>query len=60
MLLTIEQFAAESALTAGERHVLHCVRPQSVRTCPFGHLIGESARLTQLIGDNIFLALVPG
>ena len=60
MLLAVEQIAAGSTLTPGERHVLYRVRAQSVRTCPFGHLAGDVARLTRLIGDDIFLAVVPG
>jgi Domain of unknown function (DUF4132) len=60
MLQAAEEHAVQSPLTPGERHVLHRVRAQFVRTCPFGFFVGDVARLTRLIGDDIFLALVPG
>ncbi len=56
----VEKLAAESPLTPGERHVIHRLRCQSVRTCPVGRPSPEVARLNQLLADGLFLALVPG
>lgn len=60
MLSQVEKLIAEAPLTPGETHVLYRLRCQSVRTCPFGRPSPEVARLNRLIGDNRFLALVPG
>jgi hypothetical protein len=60
LLQDTEKQAADSVLTAGERHVLHRVRARSVRTCPFGNPAAEVIKLNQLLGDGVFLALVPG
>ncbi len=56
----VEQFAKTSPLTPGERHVLHRLRWRSVRTCPFGSPSEDVLKLNELLGDEAFLALVPG
>jgi len=56
----VEKLAGESPLSAGERYILHRLRCQSVRACPFGRPASEVARLTQFLGDDLFMALVPG
>jgi hypothetical protein len=56
----IEAMVAGSPLTAGERHVLHRLRYQSVRACPFGHTPAEVEKINQLLADDFFMALVPG
>jgi hypothetical protein len=56
----IEQMTASAALTPGERHVLHRFRVQSVRTCPFGRPSELVLRVTRMLGDQLFLAVVPG
>jgi len=60
LIVQVEQVTSESPLTDGERHVLHRLRCQSVRTCPFGHPAPEVTRLNQLLRDGLFMALVPG
>src|SRR5262249_37692644 len=60
LLQQVEQLAAESPLTAGERHIIHRLRCRSVRTCPFGQPPPEVARLNQLLGEHPFMVLVPG
>jgi len=60
LMAHIGSVAGESPLTPGERHILHRLRSQSVRTTPFGHPAPEVIRLNQLLGDGLFLALVPG
>lgn len=47
-------------LRPGERHVLHRLRCRFVRTCPFGAPPEEVVALNQLLGEDRFLALVPG
>jgi hypothetical protein len=47
-------------LRPGERHVLHRLRCRFVRACPFGVLPEEVALLNQFLGEDRFLALVPG
>jgi hypothetical protein len=56
----IEESKLEASLTPGERHVIHRLRCRAIRTCPFGDLPPEAARLSQLLGDGRFFALVPG
>jgi hypothetical protein len=56
----VEKTAGESPLLAGERYILHRVRCQSVRACPFGRPAAEVLQLNQILGDDLFLALVPG
>ena len=56
----LDKLAAESPLTPGERHVLHRLRCQCVRTSPFGRPNEQVQRLTRMLQDNLFLALVPG
>jgi len=57
---TVEKLVAQVPLTAGEKHVLHRLRCRLVRTCPFGRPPPEIPPLDQLIGDDLFIALVPG
>jgi hypothetical protein len=60
LILQVEKLVAESPLTPGERHVLHRLRCQSVRACPFGHTPAEVSKLNQMLQDDFFMALVPG
>jgi hypothetical protein len=60
LIAQAEQFAGESPLTQGERHVLHRLRCRSVRTCPFGSPSEDVSKLNRLLADDAFIALVPG
>ena len=55
-----ETLHASAPLSPGERHVLHRLRCQVIRTCPFGRPDDLVARITRLLGDQPCLALVPG
>lgn len=60
LISPLDRFTAEAPFSAGERHVLHRLRCQMVRTCPFGRPLAELGRINKLIGSDLFLALVPG
>jgi hypothetical protein len=56
----VVQLSAAAPLTPGQRHVLHRLRCQAVRTSPFGRPDEWVTHINQLLGDHAFLALVPG
>ncbi len=60
ILAEAERFKNESPLTPGERHALYRARCRMVTTSPFGLLTNDLKRLNQLLGDDLFIALVPG
>lgn len=60
MLHQVEQEAAASPLTGGERYVLHLVRASLIGGPPLGAASAEIDRLTALVGDGAAFFLVPG
>ncbi|MDB5326500.1 MAG: hypothetical protein JWM57_2069, partial [Phycisphaerales bacterium] len=59
-LVPIEQHAATSSLTDGERYVLHLLRSAVITNPPLGTPNDQIMNLTRLIGDGINLWLAPG
>lgn len=60
LICQAEAEAAISALSPGERHVLHRLRARLVQAPPLGQLADNVSQLTRLIGDGAVVFLVPG